>query len=221
MRKKNKDVEMPILRYFFLCYSPVILFAVVYMIVQIVAESRYTLTAPCTAEITTDERNMLEQLKECLPKSSVNISADEKLKILQTIADIETVHMNIPPVVVEIGNAEVGRAWYDKDTNTIFINQKSLDKDTAKEIIKNVLHECRHAYQRYIISKIDCDCVEIQEDCIYEDEHIYMDNFKNYIGDPLMIALNNEYYKEYLKQPVEADTNRYAKHRIKLYREFF
>ena len=134
--------------------------------------------------------NNIEELAQLYNGAWDDFTIEERLAILQTVADIERRYLGIPhELYVGTGNpkdTELG--YYADNTHEIVLNIDFLTSCSAYEAVETVAHECYHAYQHRIIDAYD----ELDDDLkglyIFDDAVIYKEEFLNYIDsekDPI------------------------------------
>ena len=132
----------------------------------------------------------IEKLTSLYEETWKELSVDERLEVLQTVADIERRYLGIPHELLvganNPNNSERG-GYYDT-SHEIVLNLDYLSSCTAQEAVTTVAHECFHAYQHRIIDAYD----ELDDDLkglyIFDDAVIYKEEFLNYIDsekDPI------------------------------------
>ncbi len=92
------------------------------------------------------------------------------------------------------------RGVYDKSSNSVKINEYILAKDSSYQLTQTIIHEMRHAYQRYSVTNEKNVLVSSQTIKAWED------NFNNYKSPS-----SGSTFEEYLSQPVEWDAKNFAK----------
>ena len=102
-------------------------------------------------------------------------------------ADLEFIEMESPH--------DLGA--YDPEENRITLNSNLLESDSPTKLMETLLHETRHAFQRYAVDYPDL--VSVAEDTIA----VWKDNFDYYIRPEWD-------YEAYVNQPVEADADAFA-----------
>ena len=131
-------------------------------------------------------------------------SIQEKITVMQQLADFETEMLGIPSVTITadlIGAYTLGA--YSDETNEILINTKHLDGSPAEECIDTVCHEVRHSMQYQIVSSIDWDNPIFQTP-YFDELRSWLQNQENYKN----AWLNG--FEEYENQPLEVDARDYA-----------
>ncbi len=133
------------------------------------------------------------------------LSVEEKLDVLQVIANIEASYLGLPHELNVSARilAEDICGNYDDSTHTVTLNLDYLSGESAHDVLETVLHEAYHAYERRLVDLYNRLSTEDQKLLMFESAPYYQENFENYIdghGDIL----------GYMLQDVEIDSRRYA-----------
>lgn len=166
-----------------------------------------------SAEEQTIENNM-ETLSLLYGEFWDKLSADEKLALLQTVADIEQNYLGLPyrlNVGVEELSGGLSGCYSDVD-HSITVNRDHLLYDSAKSLINTIAHESYHSLQFRILDVYENASEESKSLIIFSPAVKYKDEFSNYIeGD--------EDYEAYYSQQCEADARNYARNETTRYFE--
>lgn len=132
------------------------------------------------------------------------LSEQEKVNALQVIADIETHHLQIAPVMVAICMIDGPAAGqYNSRDRIVEVDPEKHREFCPTEFIETVLHECRHAYQN--------DCVEAVN---WEDSEtansFYYSEFRQWKNEFINPVLYEDDPEGYYQQSVERDARDYA-----------
>ena len=144
------------------------------------------------------------------------LSAQEKLDVLQVVANVERNGLGIyHDIMVQSGimqrDSIVGE--YDPVNHVITINIDHLQRDTAQETLDTVLHECYHAYQ-WCLAHLFADSDEQYRNLyLFADARQYVNEFENYHdgGD------THKEYEAYYYQSVELNARTYAANAVEGY----
>lgn len=124
----------------------------------------------------------IKELEMIRPNKWEKLSVQDKLDILQIIANIERDYLGLSHELrVKAANLdEVVLGCYDDRKHLIQINIDSLIEEDVDEIINTVCHEAYHAYQFSL-----CESYRKADDAskklrIYKDVPEYIDNFRDY-----------------------------------------
>lgn len=165
------------------------------------------------------EANKAEVLEENMPvisKVSENIwnslSSEEKLDVLQTLANVEKTQLGISHEVNvcadSLGLGTYG--CYNYNSHTVYINKWILRESDSTECVKTICHELRHAYQHDSAEAYLSLDKKHQQLAIFDDLRDYYENLDDYkdVSDG---------FSEYENQTVEADSRAYSEERTSFY----
>lgn len=134
-----------------------------------------------------------------------DLSAQERLDILQTIANIERRYLGIPHElnvsVANIGEYLLG--CYDDKKHTITISLDSLMNDPADKVLNTVCHEAYHGYQHCIVSVLESTSEEAKNLRLFRDARNYAEEFSDYKS-------GGQGFYDYYYQECEMDAREYA-----------
>lgn len=133
------------------------------------------------------------------------LSTQERLDVLQTVANIEATYLGLPHELNVTVKAldETTQGHYDDSTYTIAINADHLTEDPAHDLVETVAHEAYHAYERRLVDLYYATGSQERNLLLFGRIEEYRDNFDNYIdGDEDLIG--------YATQAVELDSVKYA-----------
>lgn len=142
------------------------------------------------------------------------LSDQEKVDVLQVIADIETRYMEIAPITVvncHLENRTIGA--YDHSQRQAQID---LDKHTGYESIEyvnTILHECRHAYQHDCVDSLDWNDTEVQTGIYFSEVRNWRYEHANYVSA-------SEDRDAYYNQRIEKDARYYAEEGVYVYQQY-
>lgn len=149
--------------------------------------------------------NQMETLQMLKPELWYNLSAKEKLNVLQTVANIEATYLGLPDeltvstaILEEYVNGE-----YCENTRTINIDASHLESSTPQSLIATVCHEAYHSYQHVITEAYQNADESFKNLLLFYDASVYQEEFANY--DDGSNGLETYYY-----QQVEVDARSYA-----------
>ena len=159
-----------------------------------------------TAEANSDIYQKNQELWSCFKeKNWKKYSLQEKVAIMQLLADFETQLLRIPSININagmIGTFTLGS--YNDETNEIFINAKYLDSASAEECIGTICHEVRHSLQYQIVKSVDWNN-SIFQTPYFDELRSWRENQENY----------KDYWvdgeQKYEDQPLETDARSYEK----------
>lgn len=135
-----------------------------------------------------------------------NLTAEEKLNVLQKVADVERRYLGIP-YALTVGTANLtggALGYYSDRTREIIIDLDHLLDDSSNDLVNTICHEARHAYQHRLVDAYDQVDDELKGLLIFYDVSEYKEEFSDYTD-----ASEDEYL--YVTQRVEQDCRKYAK----------
>ena len=136
------------------------------------------------------------------------LNAEEKLQVLQTVANIETNYLGIPHrLTVERKEMETRIAGYYNDTwHTISISEDRLNNSTARDCLSTICHEAYHAYQHAVTGLLESADPEAAGLLFFRHAAKWRFEFENYKD-----AYEDEAdFLAYQTQSVEEDAREYA-----------
>lgn len=133
------------------------------------------------------------------------LSVQERLNVLQTVANIEATYLGLPHELNVTVKAldENTQGHYDDSTYTIAINVDHISEDSAEALVETVAHEAYHAYERRLVDLYYSADSQERNLLLFGRIEEYRDNFDNYID-------GNEDLLGYATQAVELDSIKYA-----------
>lgn len=133
------------------------------------------------------------------------LSVQERLDVLQTVANIEATYLGLPHelnVVVAVTD-ETTSGHYNDRTHTITINPDYIADESAHDLVETIAHEAFHAYEHRLVDLHNSVSSQERNLLIFDRISEYKDNFENYIdGDDDIYG--------YITQAVETDSIKYA-----------
>ncbi len=140
------------------------------------------------------------------------LTRDEKADILYKIGVAEAKNLGIGDYM-SISFSAVKMplprlAYYDNNDRTVALNKAHIDNGTAEENVDSLLHEIFHAYQHYLVEKLDFDNELVKNGYYFEQARRWKDNITNYRPSAVYG------YDEYYSQALEEDARAYAESRI-------
>lgn len=139
-----------------------------------------------------------------------SLDIQERLNVLQVIANIESNYLGIPHAInVEAGNMEESTWGYYSDRNRkIVVNIDRLSVGTAHEILDVLCHEAYHAYQHRLVDLYDKQSEQDKELLLFYNASRYQQEFADY---------SDEDYFEYTYQTCEVACRLYAERAVEDY----
>lgn len=159
--------------------------------------------------------NNVETLKFLQDDLWKNLSAKEKLNVLQTVANVEQRYLGLPNELnVCTANLSDGvLAKYKDDTHQITINLDYLLNGSSWKLLNSVCHEAYHCYEYRLVDVYSSTKEENRNLKIFYHTDSYIEEFSNYIsGSP-------EDFNDYYNQISEKDARDYADEAVMDYRK--
>lgn len=149
--------------------------------------------------------NNLETIILLQEETWEDLSLQERMNVLQTMANIESSYLGLPHElnVISVVSDEETLGYYDDQTHTIAININFLQKGDSTDILETLTHEAFHAYEHRLVDLYESAADELKELRLLHRAKIYSEEFENYIDgsdDPI----------GYFFQAVEFDSGAYA-----------
>lgn len=149
-----------------------------------------------------------------------SLDYEKKQNVLRAIIYCEARYLGLCKINVEFVDTdnESLLGFYNHKTKTIYINRKpiqdgNLPGGTADELLRTVLHECRHVYQ-ILLSECYYEISPSQRNLYaFYDVGEWVDNLKNYKSSDGTI----EGQIEYQSQAIELDAEEYSRKEAFIY----
>jgi len=112
------------------------------------------------------------------------LDTTEKLKVLNTVANIEASNMGISHII-NLGTSKLDKqilGQYSNEKYTAYIDIDHLENDDVNDVLNSVCHEVRHCYQHLIVEEYESAAPESKNLMLYKDAIIYKQEFEHY-GD--------------------------------------
>lgn len=143
-----------------------------------------------------------------------NLSEQERIDALQVVADIETNHLGIAPVVVANKALEAhATGTYQHPQRVVYIDMFRHGDDEPIEAIITILHECRHAFQYDCVDSLDWEDQGTQNGIYYAQARQWRYEQDHYI-------FSTESEEGYYDQAIERDARQYADEGIGTYWQY-
>ena len=169
---------------------------------------------PLTEHNDTDSVDFFQRYENSLIKLSPEIwkklNIDNQLDLAQTIVNIESESLGIPPVQV-VADAQPKSLYgeYSLTANNITINLSLLAKNDATEFVRTLCHEVRHSYQHYVVELIDWNDFNTAKLSLFSDARLWKTDFDS-------TEITNDYDK-YYNRNIEIDAREYSDARLEMY----
>lgn len=150
--------------------------------------------------------NNMETLLKLQDNIWKDLSAEERLGIMQTVADIEQRYLGLPDKLnVGTLSLEEGQlGYYVDNTKKIIISVDSLLGDSALEVLDTVCHEAYHSYEHRIVEVYKKADKENQGLRFFKQADTYVEEFGSYVN-------GKEDFCIYYEQNCERDAREYAR----------
>lgn len=131
------------------------------------------------------------------------LSVEERITLLQALANMESEKLGIPPAKVITEKLEPYISGQHSTTeNMIWIDIEHIQDDSLNEILNTCLHETYHAYQAYVVNHVDWD-TEFSNSAFFDEARSWKENQSNYIRGYID-------FDAYEQQPLEASARQFA-----------
>lgn len=111
-----------------------------------------------------------------------NLSIDEKLDVLQTVANIEQRYLGLPHELnVGTSNLKEGLGgYYNDQSHEIIISLDCLVNDSSYEMTNTIAHEAFHALQHRMVDAYDEASDDLKDLYFYKNASVYKKEFAEY-----------------------------------------
>ena len=152
--------------------------------------------------------NHIETLCLLQTETWAGLSSEERLSVMQVVANIERRYLGIfDALVVKTDVLEEGTvATYEDATNRITIDIGHLEEDSPEEILNSVAHECYHAYQHVLVDLYLDSSEEYRSLQVFNTAREYLDEYSDYADG----GSTEQEFMEYYFQTVEITARAYA-----------
>lgn len=143
------------------------------------------------------------------------LSVQEKLNVLQCIANCECHYFGLPYEVTVVMDDLEGETLgdYNDYERSIRIDREHLEKDDAHQCFNTILHEMYHCYQYCLVNLYMKNSVTDRRLRVFEHVEEYIEEIKHYkeAGNSF------ESYMRYYNQKLEEDARKYAQQTVFVY----
>lgn len=140
------------------------------------------------------------------------LSTNEKLSVLQTIANIERNYLGLPNelnVTANILNDDL-LGQYNDATHTIIISLDVIEQSEARECLRTVTHECFHSYQARVVDVFKAASKENRRLRMFDAARKYDQEYAHYEDGSSDI-------EGYWNQALEEDARAYSYESVSFY----
>lgn len=155
----------------------------------------------------------MEELRQLEAERWAELTLEERLNVLQTVANIERTYLGVPhELFVGAGMLDEGTVGcYNPVTNQIALSLDHLAEDDVEEVLDTVLHECYHAYQRSLVELYGQSPERYRDLQIFSAAQDYAEEMADY--------QDGTDFSAYYSQRCEQDARRYAEAGVQDYYE--
>ncbi len=144
------------------------------------------------------------------------LSLKEKIDVLGVCKNIEMSYLGIynKEIHLEVGDLDEGiLGHHNAKENTIVIDVGHLENSDSRDVLKTLLHECKHAYDR--------ECVAVYNQVSDEYKSLRMfDNIAKYDEEFRTSIDVDEDFEKYYAQLIEVSARNYGEVGVEEYFEF-
>lgn len=149
--------------------------------------------------------NNIETILLLQEEKWVELTVQEKIDVLQVVANIEVRFLGLPnELVVGVSNlSDDTTARYNDNIYTVSIDLNYLETETAYDVLCSCLHEVYHSYQHRLVEAYNTVDENLKTLQIFRSAEKYNEEFLNYDD-------GEEDYYSYYTQNCESDAREYA-----------
>lgn len=149
----------------------------------------------------------IETLILLQPERWEMLSIEEKLDVLQTVANIEAGYLGLPNELnVRAANlTEPTQGRYEDNSYTINIDLEHLQNNESWEVLETCCHEAFHGYEYRLVDAYDSSDERMKNLRVFEPAITYSEEFNNYVT-----GNNADTWEDYYEQRCESDARSYA-----------
>jgi len=158
--------------------------------------------------------NNIETVKLLQQEEWEKLSTDEKMNVIQCVANIESRYLGLPQEL-NVEGAILGTntlACYIEEMHMIQINIDHLETAPAHEILNSVCHEARHGYQHCLVDVYNHTDETYRNLQLFHSAQSYAREFDDYVDGYA------DFYS-YYAQDCEEDSRQYAEFAVYDYYE--
>lgn len=144
------------------------------------------------------------------------LSLQERADVLAVCKNIELRYLGVynKEVHLEVGDLDEGvLGIHNANENTIVIDIEHLENSDSKEVLKTLLHECKHAYDYQCVkayNQLDDDYKRLQ---LFTNVAMYDEEFRTPVD-------SDKNFEEYYTQQCEISARNYSEVAVEEYFEF-
>lgn len=150
--------------------------------------------------------NNMETLLKLQENLWRGLSAEERLGVMQTVANIEQRYLGLPDrlTVGTLSLAQGQLGYYVDNTHEIIISVDSLLGDSSLEVLDTVCHEAYHSYEHRLVEVYREADKKNRGLRFFRQADSYVEEFDNYVN-------GKEDFCVYYEQDCERDAREYAR----------
>lgn len=152
--------------------------------------------------------NHIETLCLLQAETWEGLSLEERLSVMQVVANIERKYLGIFDTLVvktDVLNEDTV-ATYENTAKRITIDIGHLEDDSSEEVLNSVAHECYHAYQYALVDLYLDSSEEYRSLQIFNTTREYLNEYSGYTDG----GNTKQEFMEYYLQEVEITARAYA-----------
>lgn len=190
-----------------LSLSPMLIFAIVTQLnggIPLAVTSAAQISSDAWGDLVDENISTLTLLD---PAKWNDLTAAQRLGVLQTVANLEQSSLGIPhelTVKTDILDQDV-LGHYSYMEHQITIDVQHLEDSSSEEALITVLHECYHAYQHVLVEAYSESDERYRQLSVFSRARQYVQDFSHYAT-----GSDEEDFLDYYLQSVELDARIYA-----------
>ena len=150
-------------------------------------------------------KNNMDMLTNLYEDTWEGLSVEEKLNVLQTVANVEQRYLGLPHELnIRAGNVKATiEGYYEDNEHIIMINLDYLLNRSSYEMVECVTHEAYHALQSRMVDAYDATSDDLKNLIFFDTAAAYKNEFDNYSD-------GEKNFEEYYYQKCEENARRYS-----------
>lgn len=156
--------------------------------------------------------NNIEEISQLEEDIWQDLSDQERLDVLQTVANVEQRYLGLPNElhVVACKLREGVGGYYSDTTHKIVVDLDELRNSSSWDVLNTICHEAYHSYQYRLVDVFNDSNSENQNLKMFRKISSYADEFDNYVS-------GDQSFNEYYCQNCERDARAYAEDAVDEY----
>lgn len=152
-------------------------------------------------------KNNIDTLTQLDDKVWKTLSLQDKLDLMQLVANIEQRYLGTYDLNVEASTMKGCYGYYDDEKHKIVINLQHLKNDESWQVLDTLAHEAYHAYQHGLVDPYEKADTKQKQLIVFRSVKEYSIEFKNYNS-------GEDNFEEYYNQKCEEKAREYAKEAV-------